>query len=755
MLLARIRITRPLAAFISAFALAILAAGVAGAQEYLGTVTDQDGRAVARAEVVATGDSGAHAVVATDNSGGFTFSMSARLLRIVVRAEGFADFEKRFEGKPPSPIPIVLRPAVLTDSVSVSIAGDSRLADSPASIAVLSRDGLASTPAQRIDDVLRQIPGFTLFRRSSGRNANPTTQGANLRGLAGSGASRVSVLYDGFSVNDAFGGWTYWSRVPTVAADQIEVLRGGASSFFGDQGLSGAVLIQPARFRGKPILKADLSAGTSRTFDGSLFAAAGRGRWTGDVAIGQFQTAGYIPADESVRGGVDTRAGSRFRNSQLRIERRIGEELTVFVRAAIFGERRDNGTSLTNNRTYFRQIAGGIAGRDLEIRGFAENQIFDQTFSAVSTDRRTESLTRIQRVPSQASGVSAVWKGNFERHNPRVSGEFRETRGFSDELIFASGRITSLVGAGGRQRFMGFGASDLWRPNDRVSFGFGGRVDRWTNARAMTSTTVTATSATSTTRFADRSETTFSPRAAILLQANKSLSFFGSYSRSFRAPTLNELYRAFRVGNVLTLANDGLKSETADIFEAGGRTSAFGSRLGFRANFFYAAVANPVVSATVSVTPSLITRQRRNVGQTRSIGIEADFEFAPHRMVAISGGYLFADSIVTKGDADRVGNRVPQAARHQTTIQTVVRPTRALSFSLHARASGAQFDDDLNALKLRRYFTADAMISYRLRHVQIYLAAENLTDSRFDIGRTPALTVAAPRFLRLGLRLAL
>ena len=65
-----------------------------------------------------------------------------------------------------------------------------------------------------LDDALRFVPGFTLFRRTGSRVANPTAQGVTLRGLGGSGASRALVLDDGMPMNDPFGGWVYWGRVP-------------------------------------------------------------------------------------------------------------------------------------------------------------------------------------------------------------------------------------------------------------------------------------------------------------------------------------------------------------------------------------------------------------------------------------------------------------------------------------------------------------------------------------------------------------
>src|SRR5215212_5848797 len=84
-----------------------------------------------------------------------------------------------------------------------------RLGDTAASVAVISKETLATTAAATVDDALRQVPGFTLFRRSGSATANPTSQGVSLRGIGASGASRAVVLDDGVPVNDAFGGWLY------------------------------------------------------------------------------------------------------------------------------------------------------------------------------------------------------------------------------------------------------------------------------------------------------------------------------------------------------------------------------------------------------------------------------------------------------------------------------------------------------------------------------------------------------------------
>ena len=45
--------------------------------------------------------------------------------------------------------------------------------------------------AVTLDDTLRQIPAFSLFRRTSSLVAHPTTQGVSLRGIGPSGVSRT------------------------------------------------------------------------------------------------------------------------------------------------------------------------------------------------------------------------------------------------------------------------------------------------------------------------------------------------------------------------------------------------------------------------------------------------------------------------------------------------------------------------------------------------------------------------------------
>ena len=123
---------------------------------------------------------------------------------------------------------------------------EQQLRDVPASVTVLRQEDIRRSPAVVADDVLRQIPTFSLFRRTSSLASHPTAQGVSLRGIGPSGVSRTLVLLDSVPFNDPFGGWVYWTRVPLDAADRIEVVDTSSSSLYGNYAMGGVINIMTA-----------------------------------------------------------------------------------------------------------------------------------------------------------------------------------------------------------------------------------------------------------------------------------------------------------------------------------------------------------------------------------------------------------------------------------------------------------------------------------------------------------------------------
>ncbi len=662
-------------------------------------------------------------------------------------------FASLAKGQEPAATPAPILEEVLVTANRI----ETRIGDTPASIVTFSRVEIESAAAPTIDDTLRQSAGFSIFRRSSSRNANPTTQGVSLRGVGASGASRSVVLFDGVPLNDPFGGWVQWNRISHIAIERVEILRGGASSLYGDSSLGGAITVIPRKIEDKFNFSADVFGGTQNTLSGSGFAGFNIHGWMADVTASSFQTKGFKPVDEAARGSADVFAGVRSSNFSSQLLRDIGKQSSFFLRPSYFGEVRTNGTGLQTNRTHIRQlIAGGDFLKDsseikFKWRAFGGSQVYDQIFSAVNATRTAEALNRVQRVPAQTAGFFGHLSRVYKEHTLLAGIEFRNVRGASDEVAFANNIPTSMMGNGGRETTYGIFVQDFAKIGEKLVVAGSVRYDRWNNYNALISTRTLSTNFIATTVFPDRAEDAISPQIGILYHVSDQLSFYSNASRSFRSPTLNELYRAFRVGNVITTANENLKAERANNLEAG--VSLTRKYFSLRASGFWTRIDRPVANVTILTTPTLITRQRQNAGTTRSTGIEIEAETALNQ-IDLSASYLFADSTVTSfpSNPGLVGMMIPQVPQHQISIQA--RHSRPKwTVAVQARASSEQFDDDLNLFRLEPFAQVDIFASRKLReNLQIYGAIENIFNTRYSVGRTPVRTISLPVSARIGFR---
>ena len=750
-------------------ALILLAAPLCGAQvpgaagRIEGMVRDSSGASLPGALVeVRAGAFSASAV--SDSGGAFAFeNVPGEAGTVLVSAKGFQKIEQawnRAGGQAVVRLQIVLTPATVSQQVQVTAYRASTLvSDLPLSDVQLTREDLQDTPALELDDDLRQVPGFSLYRRSSSRTANPTTQGVSLRGLGANGASRALVLEDGFPLNDPFGGWVYWDRVPAEAISDVEISQEGGSSLYGSDALGGVVqfVSRPTQPGG---ISLDTSYGNQNTPDLSLWAGGQKGKWESSFGGGVFNTDGYILTPEAQRGTVDVRAGSRDGNADLMVGRKVGEQSEIFARGWYLDETRGNGTPLQRNDT---KLGQGALGANLQLgtfgaltlRFYADAQTYHQTFSAVATNRDSETLTDLQTVPSQGVGGSAVWSRPAGKRQTLVAGfDYHEEIGASHEVLLSGG--TTDLSSGGRQRTVGIFGEDLIQIAPRWFLSASARVDLWSNFNAATlREPVTPPGAPIDTIFPDRSQNAFSPRLTLRNQVNAHVSWNASLYRAFRAPTLNELYRSFRQGNTLTEDNPKLIAEHLSGGDAGVALTGFNGKLQAHGTVFYNQIVDPVANVTLTTTPTLITRRRENLGRINAPGVELGVTASVVRDFTISCGYQFVDSKVSSFPANTalVGLWVAQVPHNSFTFQARYSNPRIFTVAVTGRAIGNAFDDDQNQFPLGSFFVLDAMVSRGVgAGVEIYAAAENLLNATYYTAATPVMQLGLPIAARVGVR---
>ena len=706
-----------------------------------GRVVDLSGAGVSNALVRAAiaGRPVADTVTAADGS--FTLRAPRTALDVTASAHPLAPAWVRVV--PPTTgdaaqVRLVLGAPVFSASVTVTVAAAPGEAGTEGSSSVVTGESIGSLPSRALDEALAATPGFSLFRRASSRTANPTAQGVSLRGLGASGASRALVTADGFPANDPFGGWVYWSRLPMVAIDRVEVARGGRSERYGADALGGVVSIltvQPARpFEARFLAQAG-SRGTGRV---SGFAGLQRGEWTAvfSAEAGRSGRAPIVGLED--RGPVDTPAGTDHAAGLVAVGWAPSTSFVSSVRVNPFGEQRANGTPQQRNDTRAGQAAvlasGTARGWQWDVRAWGQWTRFRQSFSVIAADRASERPANRQRVESAAGGARVRWD---QRVGPAaLAGGFEIRHVEADNLEGPAPMFpASARSVGGSQR----GPSFFWRISfplaSRVRADAGARWEWWRNTPSHLPE-------------ARGREASFSPRATITWAPAQPLVAHAAVYRALRAPTLNELYRGFRVGAITTRPNENLEAEWLTGAEGGLGFTRRG--LALRATGWWSRLDDPVANVTIAA----LERQRQNVGAVHARGAEIEIVARPSpvlesvTVVALTRS-IFRDPLRPALD----GRRVPQVPGTQWSSRLRYHGG-PLWGAVEVRRVGRQFEDDRNELALRPALSVDLAAGYRVgRRVELLLTLENAGNAVIEVGRTPVPTIGLPRGLHIAVRI--
>ena len=762
----------------------------AGGHRIQGTVIDPQGLAIVGAQITLTLPQGNVTKTAVSSTEPFHFdNLAAGSYTVRVVATGFQQQEMVVDLSSDAEKTIEMRllPARITEQTVVTATrSEQRIADVPASVDVVSSELIQRSPAVVADDVLRQVPAFSLFRRTSSLASHPTAQGVSLRGIGPSGVSRTLVLLDEVPFNDPFGGWVYWTRVPMMDTDRIEIVEGATSSLYGNYAMGGVINIVTRRAQPETLIFKP-QYGNRSTPKMDLFGSDVWGKVGLTFDASTFATDGYkIVADEE-RGPIDNEAWVRYKTGSGKVDFRPNDRLGLFVRGGAFDEHRSNGKTGVvpeTNKTNWKFLNGGADanladGSHVDGRLFYDHSHFYSTFLAVpaaTPPRSADNLTLEQNVPTTALGASAEWARGFQwgsrAHAVSAGFDLRHIKGDSDELTYAlaTGLSPQLHRvSGGEQRIGGFFVQDLAQIATKLELTVSARLDHWNNYNAHNhETTISTGQPTANDKvLANKSDTSISPRVAALYRASDRVSVWGSASHGFRAPTLNELYRQFRVGAVLTLANETLNPERLIAVE-GGVSVAPTDRLTVRGTVFNNRLNDPISNVTIAANGN--TRQRQNLGSTNIAGIQADAAFRFNAAWSATGAYIFDNAKVHEATTDAQGNNLTgkylaEVPRHRGSFQLTFNDPKIITVSLDVEAIGMQYDDDLNVAKIlpnvadkaRVGLPAYSMVNLTAsrtisRQLDVFVGAQNLFGTLYYVGTNPT-TIGTPRLVNGGIRL--
>jgi len=617
-----------------------------------------------------------------------------------------------------------------------------------ATVNVLTSEQIRTSPARESQDLLREIPGVELARTSS--LVGGSAQIVSIRGVD---EGRTAVLFDGIPVNDAWGEWIDWGRVPKSLVERVEVLEGGGSNLYGNGAMGGVI-----SFFAKPIAPGSYEVqldGGSRDAK-HAFASVGvplarslNAMLSGDYLDG----GGYVMIAPDNVGPVDQRSQISSRNGMARLEFAPMQHLSTFVSGNFYNDNRDLGTALAHtNRddkrlTFGADLDGGSYGA-FTLRGWNGILVEDQWASAVTptVGRTAERQTSWQHIPTHDWGASLQWArdGVLGLHTLIAGADVRKMTGdVAEEDYAANGSVSANIQSGGSQLLSGAFVQGILAPVEPLRIEIGGRYDRWGNDAGF------SVDASGHTAYPDETYNHFSPRIGATYRVSPMLTLRGAVYDAFRAPNLAEMYRKFVSGTNTNLPNPALRPESARGQEAGFDLQP-ASWMQLRGTYYSAIYSD--FNSFVTISPGV--RQRQNVQRSRSTGGEAYLALRPIEPLLLSASVNYDHAVVVTNDANpaTVGNYIGRVPQQRQVIRATYATPTVGSLTALWRHEGK--NSTFNGTQLDPFTVVDANYTRDVgRGVSLFASVENVGDVKYEVNLSGGIvSLGLPRTVRVGAR---
>lgn len=630
---------------------------------------------------------------------------------------------------------------------------------------VITPEQVRQSPARGSQDLLREVPAVELPRTSS--LVGGTAQIVSIRGVD---EGRTAVLFDGIPVNDAWGEWIDWGRIPKQMLDRVEVVEGGTSSLYGNGAMGGLIsFFSRPLAAGATNLLAEGGSRDARHYYGAGAVPLG-GAFTAAANADYQANGGYVLISPVQRGAIDVPSKIIERNGYVRLNYNPSSNLSAYVTGHAFGDSRQLGTPLTYANRDQRNLDLGIdrsnlGGGLLGIRAWDGRQIEKQRSSAVrvAATRNAEDSSLTAQIPSHDWGSSVQWSraGVAGLESFSVGGDFRHYQGDFNEVDFntscpgaSCGAVTRRVSSGGNQNLSGAFAQIIAAPFAPLRIELSARADHWSNNNGHS-----ADVAAGTVSYADKTRNAFSPRLGMRYQVTENFSVHGAAYKAFRAPNLAELYRKQISATSITVPNPDLAAETAL-----GREAGFDWQMNYwlqaKGTWYVADYHDFNVPVTLTTNKpaacgAIATcRQRLNVNRSRSRGGEAYLaaQLAPDFLVTLGVNYDDArqQSGLPAGTSDKRKPHINRVPSPKQVLRATYSPVGWGDWTVIARHEGRT--TTLGGVGLHQYTVVDANVQREVaKGLRAFISVENIGDVRYEINIAGAGTAANPFIISNGL----
>ena len=634
-----------------------------------------------------------------------------------------------------------LNPVVITAE-----RGGASISSSTAAVTRLSADDIARTPHATLADLLRLAPGFSRIA-FDGLGGDPQIM---VRGFYGGGeAEYVVVLVDGRVVNHVHTGTVAWDVLPPISSIRsIEIVRGGSSAAWGDAAVGG-------------VLNVITRGGTS----GAIPTWNASGGSFGSTSVGADARFALGARDITLAGGYDRASG--FRAHSERAATRVNASATLWqgdmanVSLVAGGRWRDydepgallasiRATNRAASDTIFRFDHTKEHTFDIGVNGEREFSGERRLTGSINSEFRSGNAVRTLALApgfgdtkerdfdNSRLSASAQWHVIGARGQLVIGAEVTRATLDSKYYLVVTGDRGDYAAATGDRGALDASAeaervtSALFAqyalaPSDALRITIGMRYDRLGDS--FTPIEPSGQSEASTDHSA------FSPKIGVNLRLsdapNRPLNVYASFGRSFKAPTLDQLYDVRNIPVpfppfAIRTSNPDLEPQFGTNVEAGlYHSRVFSSSLVVVAN-----LAVYQMQMKDELDFDVNTFQYVNIGRSRHRGVEVGTKLiGPGDAVAFAN-YTFQSAVSRTGTNS--GNQLKAIPRHHMNAGASATHLGRLTTTLLVNYTRAAYLDDENTRTIPEYTTVDMRLGYPARGMHVFVEVRNVFDRKYD-----------------------
>ena len=705
-----------------------------------------------------------------------------------------------FAGSPDAPVQL---PQIV---VSAS-RDDATLAEMPQSTTVITRRQIDNSPAQSLDQLLRNVAGFNLSAVPS-TSKDPTGQSLGMRGL---GNSTVLVLLDGVPIMDPFYGTVQWFKVPLANIDRVEIVRGGSvvwgnmavggvvniitrkptdnrttvSASYGSFGTTNVSLNQNLKVNDALAFNFSVSRldspGYQLTPSSYLWRFPGKGPiWTRQTNA---QLTAYLHPSADLQGFL--RFGYHVNDEHISYDYGKNEQTSPDF-AASFTKTLDKQSSVTatawaqevsfdkyNGASCYWKPTGGCLSLPSTLTGLpasAASDAIDQYY----TQHGDQSYHESGFSTTYSRTIGKVWR------DVQVGIDYRRLSASDSESIYntptlfgaPTGALAAAVSGSGVQTYGGLFVQTRIAPTDALLITLAGRVDRF-------SSSIASTEGNNPQLGGGTTRTRFDPSISASYFVTDDLSLRASVNKTFRGPGLNNSLRSYgsasstpSIADPSLVPQDMFEREIGVDYERGG--------LALSATYFYYSIHNTILSTTspAAGAPSAYQQQLcedflagssstscnfySNAGNERSQGFELIGSYKVSPRLSFDGSFTFTDAVLTSTTTNTpTGVQIAGIPKLVGNVGVTWSPISRLTLQAQAHYIGPM--NYYSSATAGTYSQGSSTVfdigcRYHLTPtIDLTLAVNNLfnrtyTDSTWTFNQPYTQTLSPPRMAFVGMR---